>query len=320
MPVVAIEDAMGRRVVVRYRRSDARAGPPLSDVVGELVSADAATLVVLGRSGPVEIVRDSVVTARPVAPDRRRILELEGIAARAWPADDAEMLDGWLLRATGGWTRRANSALPLGTSTRPVADQLADTEGFYRARGLRPAIQIPLPARGLLDAELAQRCWVVDGAATVLTRRLPATPEPAGRRSVTEEPSIQLDVRPTDRWQAGYHARDGVLLPAALELLARGGRVRFASVQVDGRTAGIARGVVDSGWLGLSALEVDPAHRRRGLATALMAALEAWGLGEGAAQAYLQVEQANAAALALYLGQGYAEHHRYHFRLAPAPS
>ncbi|MFV2121938.1 GNAT family N-acetyltransferase, partial [Streptomyces sp. Act-28] len=65
-------------------------------------------------------------------------------------------------------------------------------------------------------------------------------------------------------------------------------------------------------WAGFMAVEVDPAHRRRGLARAVMAALAGRAREEGASAAWLQVETDNDAARELYDGMGFAVHHHYH--------
>jgi predicted GNAT family acetyltransferase len=65
-------------------------------------------------------------------------------------------------------------------------------------------------------------------------------------------------------------------------------------------------------------VEVDPARRRRGLATAVLAALAGRALDEGASAACLQVEKDNAAARALYTRQGFAAHHAYHHYREPS--
>ena len=69
---------------------------------------------------------------------------------------------------------------------------------------------------------------------------------------------------------------------------------------------------MDGRWAGFMAVEVAPEHRRRGLATAVMAALARRALDEGASAAWLQVEEDNEGARALYDGMGFATHHRYH--------
>ncbi len=81
--------------------------------------------------------------------------------------------------------------------------------------------------------------------------------------------------------------------------------------------AAVARGVVVDRWLCVTAVTVADEHRRRGLTTAVMAALAGWARDRGAAACVLQVVASNAPAMALYDRLGFTEHHRYHYRLAP---
>ncbi len=76
----------------------------------------------------------------------------------------------------------------------------------------------------------------------------------------------------------------------------------------------IGRCVVDGPWALFGAVEVEPAARRRGLATAVMGALARQAYAEGATAAYLQVEADNEAARALYDRLGFTDHHGYHYR------
>jgi GNAT superfamily N-acetyltransferase len=242
------------------------------------------------------------------------VLDLERVAARGWRSAETVELEGWLLRANSGWTARGNSALPLATPGRPIASMLADVLDFYAARSLDALIQVPLPARGLLDAELAQRCWTIASPGVVLTKVLPGGEQPAGTGAGV---SVVLESGLSPAWQAGYHARDGRLSEAARSLLGRHENVRFASIRTGGETVAIGRAVVDEGWAGITALEVGEPYRGRGLAIRVMVALEGWAVQQGASHAYLQVTATNSAALGLYRRMGYAEHHRYHYRRAP---
>jgi N-acetylglutamate synthase len=78
--------------------------------------------------------------------------------------------------------------------------------------------------------------------------------------------------------------------------------------------AAVARGVLTDGWLGVTALTVAEEHRRRGLATAVMTALQSWAAERGGSSVYLQVTASNAGARELYRRTGFIEHHRYHYR------
>ena len=97
-----------------------------------------------------------------------------------------------------------------------------------------------------------------------------------------------------------------------------GGKVGYGVATLEGTTAGVVRGALVDGWLHVGRLEVAPAFRRRGLASALMAALGTWGVEHGADRAVLQVAEGNGGALALYTGLSYAPHHRYRYWV-PAP-
>ena len=77
------------------------------------------------------------------------------------------------------------------------------------------------------------------------------------------------------------------------------------------------RGHLAGGWLGVAALWTDPAHRRQGLATAVLRGLGRWAARRDARWCYLQVDAANAGAHAAYERLGFALHHRYRY-LAPS--
>ena len=75
--------------------------------------------------------------------------------------------------------------------------------------------------------------------------------------------------------------------------------------------------LVAAGWAGITAVDVDPQYRRRGLGTMMTRALAAEAARRGERQVFLQVEEANVAARALYARCGFAGVHRYHYRVAP---
>ena len=72
----------------------------------------------------------------------------------------------------------------------------------------------------------------------------------------------------------------------------------------------------------LLTIAVDPSCRRQGLGRTLLSAFEAEAERRGAASAFLEVAEDNAAALALYLGTGWAEAGRrrgYYTRVGADP-
>jgi ribosomal protein S18 acetylase RimI-like enzyme len=150
-------------------------------------------------------------------------------------------------------------------------------------------------------------------------RQLPAmiaVPYPTGR----PDARLQVDVQPEpdDAWLAAYHYRGQPLPPVGRRLLTSAPWQAFGSVRASGQTIAIGRVAVAGEWAGLTAIEVHPAHRRRGLATTITGALAVAAADVGAACVYLQVENDNVAARDLYRRAGFTDHHGYHYRISPA--
>jgi GNAT superfamily N-acetyltransferase len=316
MPFVLEPSWVGRRVSIRraldHVSPDQVSGQRVQfgDVVGDLAGLDAQTAVVETRNGPVEVDRERIAIARLVPPSTADELALESVAARGLRPADEHRLGGWVLRANGGFTRRANSILPLGRPDRSLDEALGFAHAWYAERALPLRLQLPTEARRLLDAELGERGWPADQHTHVLVTHVNAL------TGVAEGPPVDLAATPDDAWLALYRGGHGLAEPAR-SLLTRHDNVVFASVRLAGRTVAVGRGALDDGWLGVMAVEVEAGHRRQGLAAAVMAGLWQWGTQGGARRGYLQVSADNAAALALYAKLGYWVHHDYHYRREP---
>ncbi|GAB2856538.1 GNAT family N-acetyltransferase [Streptomyces deserti] len=311
---------VGKRVSVRSLIEHAAPGEKFTDTVGVLTSWDKGVLLVTRKDGEsVRIPESALVAGKvvPSAPARRRgpaasYEELARVTARAWRPVESERLGEWELRAAGGFTRRANSVLPLGDPGVPLDEALTAVRRWYGRRGLPAYLQTATGAEGtqeLLCAELEKRGWVREVTAELWVGAL----APVADRG--EPDPVVLSRTADEAWLARYQ-RKGVS-EVALRVLGSGPSVWFATVPGPGAPAAIGRCVVDGRWAGFAAVEVDPALRRRGLATAVMAALARQALDEGASAAWLQVETDNAAARELYAGMGFAAHHAYHHYRAP---
>jgi GNAT superfamily N-acetyltransferase len=314
MPLVLEPSWVGMRVTVRHAVGlDAGGRLQLSDVVGELLVLDDRRAVVDGRGGIVEVALDRVVAAKLAPPSTRDMLDLAAVVARGWRAAETGNVGRWLLRASGGFTGRANSVLPLGQPGLPVPDALAAARAWYDERNLPLRLQLPTPARHLLDAYLAEEGWPASPDVHVMVQRVDRLlgAEPA--------PPVQLTDAPDEEWLSRY--RDGAgNSPAARGILTRHDRVTFAAVRPHpgGPVLAIGRGTVDDGWLGVTAVEVDAAVRRTGLAGHILSALARWGREHGAARAHVEVSSDNEPALALYRGRGFGVHHDYRYRTDPS--
>ncbi|OWV07878.1 GNAT family N-acetyltransferase [Micromonospora wenchangensis] len=329
---------VGHRIVVR-RIVGIREGRPLfSDALGELVELSETHLTIATAQGRVRVPVAEVHRAKRVPPTRRptasAVVELELAADEAWPAPVRGRLGDWLLRSADGWTGRANSALPVGDPDRPLPAAVDAIERWYAGHGQPAMVNTPLPLAVPVGAELDARGWTARPLTLVQTVPLttllnpeplpgPASPGPGPAPHDADRdgdgPPVALDVVPSEEWLAVAAGRKGGLPDSARHILTAVARVRFAQVYADGRLLATGRGTVtgQGRWLGLSLIEVTPSARRQGLAARVVRALAAWGAAEGATRAFLQVEQRNTGAVALYRKLGFTTHHTYLTRVAP---
>ena len=303
---------VGHRVVIRslvHGHTGPSGGPAMTDVVGVLQAYDGTTAEVVRRDGtPVAVPVADIVSAKrvPAAAGRRISSEdLQRICAEGWPAPVSEPLGEWVLRAAGGFTGRANSVLVAGDPGVPSAQALAHVVGFYQRHVLPPRAQV-VAGSAWADGFAAsgwQPMAGPRGGAEVMVARLRGGPSPR------EE--VVLNEHTDDAWMRLYNRASGHDAALVRRLLEGPDDVAFA--RVGDPPVAIGRMVVTGAWAGLSAVEVDAAHRRRGIGSAVVDALVAWAAGRGARWCYLQVTEDNVGALALWHRYGFREHHAYRY-------
>jgi GNAT superfamily N-acetyltransferase len=303
---------VGSRVSLRYRLPDS-----LTDVVGHL-EALSPMVVVRTKSGEaVQIFPADVISVRELShtPVRNSdIRALEHAAALAWPGTEQHWHDGWLLRAGGGHTSRANSAVPLLFSSNTEA--LAAIIAWYAERNLAPWLALPerllpIKATGIKSTLVLVRD--VPPAVSPSGVTLAPVLSPVASLAPAHSPVASLAPRPDDHWQQTY-ARD---VPVDVLTAVIDGVVTFATVA----GAAVGRGAVTSApdgtrWVGLSAVRVLEDQRRQGHARTLCAGLLEWAGSQHATRAYVQVLDDNLPAITLYESMGFRLHHRARYVLA----
>ena len=303
-------DDIGARVSVRHRMPDG-----LTDVVGDLESMDADQLAIRRSDGSLVVIDfASVVAARVVGPSPLSARELEAVSGRAVPVADEAWLGQWWLRAAHGLGARSSSVRPLGDPGLPFDDALAAVVAWYGERSLVPSVRAVTRSR--LDSELGRRGWIAGDLRSLQT----ATVASMRRRlhGVRPDSVVELSAQPSAAWLGRY--RDGTVPPTAASVLAAAPDVIFATIPAadpEAPAVAIGRAAVEKPWVGIAAIEVDPASRRRGYSRAVMSALVSWAAERGAIRAYLEVMADNQPALALYASLGFTEHHRYTYRTPP---
>ena len=299
---------IGQRVTLR---SVTAAG--VADVVGILLDVSPTEIVVRRHDGRTATVQTSSLThARLVPPGPAQTIDaggLERLMVDGWRPLEVDPLGDWLLRASGGFTRRGNTALPVGDPGRPLTAALEAVEEWYAARGLPPRVQLPVDgSEGPLAEAMSARGWRPEIGVHVMTAEL----APVLRAFRGVDDGVRVDVAPDAPWLALYRSESGLLPDVGpRELLVNHPAAGFASIRDDGECIAIARASVDARWAGLFAVEVAPTRRRRGLGRSASVGALRWAAQRGARRAYLQVAHGNEPAVALYDALGFTVHHDY---------
>lgn len=241
------------------------------------------------------------------------VRRIEEASLNAWPARQHLLYDGWIVRLANGYTKRANSVTPLYPSQLGIDDKIAHCERLYRDRGLPPIFRLTsLACPPGLDDALATRGYHIVDPTLVLhldlaNASLPPRSGPLRHASLDEWLRLYTRLSGTRPDDAAKHAE--ILRAIALSPL-------FASLyDVEGEAVACGLAVLEGDLGGLFDLMTDPARRRQGHGTALVAGMLHWAAGAGARHAYLQVVRDNEPARRMYQRLGFREAYHYHYRV-----
>ncbi|HMC69050.1 MAG TPA: hypothetical protein VKJ07_07850, partial [Mycobacteriales bacterium] len=223
----------------------------VTEVVGIVLVASADTLTVRRRDGSVlEVAVTQITASRVVPPSPAQTVpvdDLERVMTSGWRALRTRILGEWLLRASDGLTRRANSALPLGDPGLSPREAVAGLRGWSDDHRLNPRVQGP---EGAVAHEVLQALdadgWVVEP--DVRTQVLTAELGPVLRATPSDGMHVQVDERLDDEWLAAWRAGDDLDREVARMLLTNHDTVGFASVRDGEECLAIARAAVDGRW------------------------------------------------------------------------
>lgn len=245
---------------------------------------------------------------------------LDELQADAWPPATVEHHGSWRFRRTGGLTRRANSVLALGCGDE-VPRLLDAAEAFYARHGASTVVQVSAAsAAPTLVPHLVAHGY--RPTARTLVVRAPTTDVVDRTRPIDRAGGMEVDLTeaPTDDWFALYwsveHGSDRDPTDRRLcrqVLLAPSLPTVFAAVRRGPEVVGTGQIVLDRGWAGVQCVTTVPAHRRRGVAGAVLHALASEAAARGASRTYLAVTADNLGARRLYGRAGFRPAHEYHY-------
>jgi ribosomal protein S18 acetylase RimI-like enzyme len=137
----------------------------------------------------------------------------------------------------------------------------------------------------------------------------------AGLRALGHPASVDLASTPDEAWceaflGEGFDPVDGA---CRIDALRRGRDTVFASVRDGDQAVAVGAGSFSHGWASIHGMRTARSRRGEGLAARVLAALAQAAEARGLARVFLQVEEDNAAARALYRRAGLTPAWRYFY-------
>ena len=238
------------------------------------------------------------------------LIKIEEAALNAWPAPRQMFYDGWLLRFAGGHSKRVNSVNPLYPSTLPLAEKIKACEVIYTIQGQPCLFRIcENTANADLKQALREAGYTHFDPTLVLGREL--------QLSDDHHPDVTLLEMPMADW---FRLREKFIRVPAADcliheeiLLSIVPEMVLVGLFANGKPAACGMGVVEGSLLGFFSIHTASKWRRKGFGSLIMGALVDWGMARGATYGYLQVEEHNRPALAMYDKLDYVRCYQYEY-------
>ena len=235
------------------------------------------------------------------------IADLVPVIAATWPPARTQRVGPFTVPSGAGGGQRVSAARLADPAATDAAEAEIDAAiAALAAFGHPPLFQV-LDHQGALDARLAARGLILRDTTQAMVMPcadLAAAPPPVTCFATWPPLAIQTEI-----WAKGG------IGPARLAVMERvtGPRMSFFG-RANDRPAGTAFVALHDGIAMLHALEIAPAHRRKGLAATMMRAAADWAQTEGAVTMAILVTGENQPALGLYASLGFHAVGHYHYR------
>ncbi len=242
---------------------------------------------------------------------------IEEAALNALQTQQQLFYDGWLLRLSPGKAKRGRSVNPHFGSSLPLAGKIDHCERVYAARALPALFRItPFGKPAELDDALRARGYVAFDRTLVQAVALDGdTPREADcdgvelvAPTIAEFVEAAGDLRGSTPEQRAAHLERLARTPLAMQPIV---------ARVDGRTVACGQVAVERDLAAIYDMVTAQEMRGRGIATRIVQALLAWARAQCATHAFLQVNDDNVPALAVYRRFAFATIYTYHYRARP---
>ena len=241
------------------------------------------------------------------------VIRIEEASLNAWPALEQVIYDGWVLRFSKGFTKRANSVNPLRKAHMDVVEKITYCENTFLERNLPIIFRItPCASPNNLDEILAFRDYKKIDSTSVLSQHI----QEIEYSSTNDELLENCDL---NKWLetfcllSGYELEDHLVHREILQQIPA--TCFYTVLHHQDQIVSCGLGVLERDYFGLFDLITTENRRNQGFGRKLISQMLFIAREAGAKYAYLQVMQNNHAARHLYEKLGFQENYNYWYRV-----
>jgi ribosomal protein S18 acetylase RimI-like enzyme len=236
------------------------------------------------------------------------IYRLEHISLGGWPAIEEEEYDNWILRASSGYTGRANSIVPLDRGIINIEEKLQYCESWYNLRGLPVTFKLT-EASNYLTPYLDLRKYGVRQQVNVQTLDI---------SSFIIKQKINANLCNVDDWIDAYwfitNQPDDTLSIHLSLLNILDTKADFAVITIEDKPVCCGVCINQGECAGIFDIYTSPNARKYGFALELILNLINISKERGNQYMYLQVIADNIPAISLYEKLGFKTQYQYWYR------
>ncbi|KAB8127377.1 GNAT family N-acetyltransferase [Gracilibacillus oryzae] len=242
------------------------------------------------------------------------IRKIEELSINALPALQTQLVDGWILRFSNGYAKRANSINPLYSSNDEIKEKIEKMENIYRQEKLKVVYKLTtnvFPKE--LDGILEQNGYELVGLTSVQLLSLKEV-------AVTPAANVVYYNYLADKWFTVYCELNNVkeTYQPTLKKMLQNIKPDVCYVVLfndNNEPLACGMGVLEDEYIGLFDIVTNERHRNKGYGKQVIFTILNWGKENGAKHAYLQVVLTNRPALNLYSKLGFNEAYKYWYRI-----
>lgn len=246
--------------------------------------------------------------------NKSQLQRIEELSMNALPAIQTQIFDGWILRFSNGYTKRANSINPIYFSSENLKSKIKNSEQMYRERNL-PVIykMTPNVCPKDLDNALEKSGYIPDSLTSVQVL-------PIKEIEVPPVNNVEVYNKLHKKWFANFCAFNKIRKndQRSLKIMLNNIISKTCFILLtddDKKVLACGLGVLQGEYIGLFDIVTNEKYRNKGYGKVLILNILHWGKKNGAKKAYLQVVVNNTPALNLYSSLGFEEKYRYWYRI-----